>query len=460
MPNWKKVILSGSNAVLNEITASSLPAGTGNEPLVAYSAGAGGFVQVEQGNLDSIIDNDWHIGTQFLSSSKHIAVSGAITASMTGSTIPSDFLPTDLYGGTYVPPTVVFSLTEGNTSTDVLTGVTSFSPSLNFGIAPSNSFFNNFIEITKIEVKGGGLHLANQSIFGIESITVGGQTLVEGAFIDASGNTTTDFVTVWNGTDLTAGGGSSGWQNYSLGSGNPQAVTFDSQFPFNTNIGITVKPGTGNFGNLEFKFYWKIAGAQSIGEAGSNGKGIALAGLPQGNGNYAGQFWNIDPRPGSIQFEEAPRGLSITIGRLLNGPDTRSSHLDFYIQDGANDLLNAGSVRYINGGMQYGTNSDRRLKENIKASKLGLEEILQLKPKEFNFKNHSEHTHLGLIAQETYKVIPNVVTKGTDNTVSAQNHRANPWSIDYSKIVPYLINAVKQQQKQIEKLEKEIKKLK
>ena len=60
MPNWKKVILSGSNAILNQITASGLPDGDGTEQLIAISADQG-FVQVGQGNLNAIVDNDWHI---------------------------------------------------------------------------------------------------------------------------------------------------------------------------------------------------------------------------------------------------------------------------------------------------------------------------------------------------------------------------------------------------------------
>jgi hypothetical protein len=34
MPNWKKVVLSGSNAAFNSITASNLPDGDGSEQLV------------------------------------------------------------------------------------------------------------------------------------------------------------------------------------------------------------------------------------------------------------------------------------------------------------------------------------------------------------------------------------------------------------------------------------------
>ena len=87
MPNWKKVIFSGSNAVLSQITASTLPTGDGTENLIAYDATAGGFVQVGQGNLQSIIDGDWFINEAdgYLSASKDINITGSLNVS--GSTI-------------------------------------------------------------------------------------------------------------------------------------------------------------------------------------------------------------------------------------------------------------------------------------------------------------------------------------------------------------------------------------
>jgi hypothetical protein len=80
MPNWRKVILSGSNAMLNQITASGLPDGAGTEQLVAISSN-GGFVQVGQGNLQSIIDGDWFINEAdgYLSASKDVHITGSLS---------------------------------------------------------------------------------------------------------------------------------------------------------------------------------------------------------------------------------------------------------------------------------------------------------------------------------------------------------------------------------------------
>lgn len=58
--------------------------------------------------------------------------------------------------------------------------------------------------------------------------------------------------------------------------------------------------------------------------------------------------------------------------------------------------------------------SDRRLKENIRPLALGLETLLQLKPKMFNYKKdkpgYVSGEHIGFVAQDVEKVIPNWVS--------------------------------------------------
>ncbi|MCI0405616.1 MAG: tail fiber domain-containing protein, partial [candidate division Zixibacteria bacterium] len=61
------------------------------------------------------------------------------------------------------------------------------------------------------------------------------------------------------------------------------------------------------------------------------------------------------------------------------------------------------------------------------------------------------HREIGVIAQEVEKVFPELVTKWGE-----KDYRA----VDYSRLSAVLIEAVKEQQKQIEKLAKEIEKLK
>ena len=51
MPSWKKVLVSGSNIEVNEITASSVPGGGGAEQLLALDSASGGFVVLSQGSV-------------------------------------------------------------------------------------------------------------------------------------------------------------------------------------------------------------------------------------------------------------------------------------------------------------------------------------------------------------------------------------------------------------------------
>ena len=49
MPSWKKVITSGSNAILAQISASTVPTAT-TQNLLAIDPSTGGIMQISQSN--------------------------------------------------------------------------------------------------------------------------------------------------------------------------------------------------------------------------------------------------------------------------------------------------------------------------------------------------------------------------------------------------------------------------
>ena len=105
--------------------------------------------------------------------------------------------------------------------------------------------------------------------------------------------------------------------------------------------------------------------------------------------------------------------------------------------------LYANTVYNSNGVI---TSSDRRLKTDILPLKYGLKEILSLGAVSYTLKDAPEKgTQLGLIAQEAKKVVPEIVT-GDENKEML--------GVNYTEIVPVLINAIKEQQKQIDDLKK------
>ena len=96
--------------------------------------------------------------------------------------------------------------------------------------------------------------------------------------------------------------------------------------------------------------------------------------------------------------------------------------------------------------------SDARLKTDIEPLQYGLKEILQLRPVSFKWKNEKNGTRkLGLLAQEAQPVIPEVIANDGQNGVLGMN---------YAELVPVLINAIKEQQQQIDNIQNRITDLK
>lgn len=105
----------------------------------------------------------------------------------------------------------------------------------------------------------------------------------------------------------------------------------------------------------------------------------------------------------------------------------------------------AGDVRAI----AFYYDSDISLKENIAPIKNSLGKILSIEGVYFNWKDSGDDA-VGLIAQEVEKIFPQVVS--TD--------KQGIKSVEYSKLIAPLIEAIKEQQGQIDELRAEIELLK
>ena len=122
---------------------------------------------------------------------------------------------------------------------------------------------------------------------------------------------------------------------------------------------------------------------------------------------------------------------------------------------GVFDVNNADLI--WNGDIEYsGTitdTSDRRLKENIYVLTGSLEKVLNLEGVSFNWKNKKnkgEGTHYGFIAQEVEKVMPNIVS--TTRIPQSDDDSTPMLGVSYIEVIPHLIEAIKDQQKQIDEL--------
>ena len=113
----------------------------------------------------------------------------------------------------------------------------------------------------------------------------------------------------------------------------------------------------------------------------------------------------------------------------------------------ANGLEVTGSID-ASGDITAYFSSDERLKDNITPIVGALDKINQIGGYEFDWNNNSEHSghDVGVIAQEIEKVLPEVVVD-RDNGYKA---------VRYEKIVALLIEAIKQQQLQIDELKSKV----
>ena len=120
---------------------------------------------------------------------------------------------------------------------------------------------------------------------------------------------------------------------------------------------------------------------------------------------------------------------------------------EFTFDETGNDELRvAGDI------IAYETTSDKRLKNNIKPLSNSLKKIIQIGGYEFDW-NENQNTYsghdVGIIAQEIEEVLPEAVET-----------RANGYkAVQYKKIIPLLIEGMKDQQKQIDELKELVNKL-
>lgn len=166
--------------------------------------------------------------------------------------------------------------------------------------------------------------------------------------------------------------------------------------------------------------------------------------------------------------------------------DTLGIHFGTATAAGSTVMFSQNGATYINGSLGVGTNgsgttgeiratneitayySDRRLKENVKPIDNAVEKVLSLNgiiytPNDLarSFGYTSDKTIVGLFADEVDAVLPEAVRPAPfdqdedGNSKSGENYQ----TIQYEKLVPLLVEAIKEQQKQIAQLSEMVNKL-
>jgi len=121
-------------------------------------------------------------------------------------------------------------------------------------------------------------------------------------------------------------------------------------------------------------------------------------------------------------------------------------------------LLHVNGTAAKPGGGNWTVASDQRLKKNVSAFTQGLEVLTKVKPVWFEYNGEAgmptNKTYVGVIAQEMQKIAPYTVGKFTYQDTMGK--KAEYLDYDANALSYILVNAVKEQQKQIEEKDTQI----
>ena len=166
--------------------------------------------------------------------------------------------------------------------------------------------------------------------------------------------------------------------------------------------------------------------------ASGDSQGTGAVEVGQSDAYGGGMSYNGDGSPGWVSGETADH---ITFYRLSAGTRTEVFHYPY----SGNDVIFEGAITAAGNVTAY---SDERLKENIQT--LDGKKVLQMRG--VSFTKDGEFGS-GVIAQELEKVAPELVQDGKYKSVA------------YGNITGYLIEAIKEQQKEIDELKSLVKQL-
>ena len=242
-----------------------------------------------------------------------------------------------------------------------------------------------------------------------------------GTLITLGSNTTITGTLVASGTSLISG---SSQVSFNGIVDKPTLVSGSSQIDVmsTTNIARLATTGSNTFtGNISINTgttgFLTLGASNSYGSISSGGSGATI-------------YLNGATRGGTTT------AASNTIVVATDG--------EFYITNGAANstkfLLASNGNATISG--TFTETSSLRYKENVETIKYGLDKVLQMRGVSYNKKDNGVK-EIGVIAEEIYDVLPEVVLKNEEGDID---------SVSYSRITAVLIEAIKDLKKEIEDL--------
>jgi hypothetical protein len=187
---------------------------------------------------------------------------------------------------------------------------------------------------------------------------------------------------------------------------------------------------------------------------------------PSNNGNRGGVYLHVGYHKLYARFEEIGGGDEITLQWSTDGGASYAVIPAANLFHGPEDALFAisntaginvmGDIVATGNITAYGSPSDATLKENVQPINNALNVVTQLQGVTFDWKKDTNSYQLtkidkdiGFIAQDVQKIVPSIVRENEDGLLSLRD----------KAIIPLLVEAIKEQQQEIQELKNRLNKL-
>ena len=259
----------------------------------------------------------------------------------------------------------------------------------------------------------------------------------------------------WDGSVLKLNGNIVGGSTVGTNS-TDVGLVMNTQFGIRRSVDTGVLTITGGYGNgIQYGAQIDLIGSEYNTGSGDDGNGrLSLQAAYKHGAGFNG------PADGSILFSTSYKQTSGS--GAYQGVPRMIIELDGtvrIIEDVSGTAPGAGSAAPNAGAGKlivestvtaetYTSTSSKRFKKKIKNLKNGKEIISKLRPVIFDWKTKDLKNDIGLIAEEVNEVIPNLV---------GFNNKGEVVGIDYGKLTPILIQAVKELSLEVDRLKNKIK---
>jgi hypothetical protein len=432
-------IASGNYSIATGINST---AGGYSSIALGAATNASGFSSIAMGNI------------AIASGLYSTAIGGSVTASGQGSlamgstTTASGFYSTALgynttASGSYSTALGINTTSSGGNSFSVGTG-TNATGGVSVAMGSGSNAIGDNSTAIGLSTNAGGLvstAMGNQTIAsGNYSTAMGNQTIASGnystslgestkarsAFETVTGRWNTDYTpvstNVWNAAD----------RLFVIGNGTgPAAASSDAM--------TILKNGNTGFGTSAPGARLHVVSGAS-GYVGGNFPGITL----EGSGNTYINILSPNSSETAVLFGKASDAAA---GGIVYNNAGNLNSLDFRTNGNVTRMLIYGTGNaWLQGTLTQA--SDARLKKDISAIQNPLQKLIQLNGYTYHWKNEKSDNRLqtGVLAQEVQKLFPELVSENKEGILA----------VNYSGLIPVMIESIKEQQKQIDELRKQV----